>query len=69
VRAQEARELGERIEMLVQHRKVTQAYDLLAPVLAERTPFDTLRRIGAPVGRCRLNKIDPFLVLIATDKC
>jgi 3-methyladenine DNA glycosylase AlkD len=68
VRAQEARELGERIGALVQRGQAPQAYDLLAPVLAERTPFDTLRRIGSPVGHCQLNQVDPFLVLIATDK-
>jgi len=68
VRAQEARDLGERITALVQRGQVPQAYELLAPVLAERTPFDTLRRIGAPVGRLQLNQVDPFLDLIATDK-
>jgi 3-methyladenine DNA glycosylase AlkD len=68
VRAQEARELGERIGFLVQRGQMSQAYGLLFPVLAERTPFDTLRRIGAPVGRYQLNQVDPFLVLIATDK-
>jgi 3-methyladenine DNA glycosylase AlkD len=68
VRAQEARDLGERIAALVQRGQVSQAYALLSPVLAERTPFDTLRRIGAPVGRLQLNQVDPFLDLIATDK-
>jgi 3-methyladenine DNA glycosylase AlkD len=60
--------LGERIEVLVRRGQAPQAYDLLAPILAERTPFDTLRRIGEPIGRCQLNQVDPFLVLIATDK-
>jgi len=50
MKAQEARELGERVAELVQTGHITQAYGLLAPVLSERTPFPLLERIGAAVG-------------------
>jgi 3-methyladenine DNA glycosylase AlkD len=41
---------------------------LLAPVLAERTPFDTLRRIARPVGAKPLETVNPFLDLVAADR-
>jgi 3-methyladenine DNA glycosylase AlkD len=67
MRTQEARELGERIAVLVGDGQVVEAYDLLSPSLAERTPFDMLRRIGEPVGACPQKATDAFLDLIATD--
>jgi 3-methyladenine DNA glycosylase AlkD len=68
VKTQEARDLGERIATLVGDGQVVDAYDLLSPVLAERTPFDMLRRIGEPVGAGPQKGIDAFLDLIATDR-
>ncbi|MBN1812998.1 MAG: DNA alkylation repair protein [Anaerolineae bacterium] len=68
MKTQEARELGERIAILVRDGQVVGAYDLLSPVLAERTPFDMLRCIGEPVGACPQKATDAFLDLIATDK-
>jgi 3-methyladenine DNA glycosylase AlkD len=68
MKTREARALGARIAALVGDGQVLGAYDLLSPVLAERTPFDMLRRIGRPVGACPQEEIDAFLDLIATDK-
>jgi 3-methyladenine DNA glycosylase AlkD len=68
VKAQEARELGERIAALIGDGQVIEAYDLLSPILAERTPFAMLRRIGEPVGACPQKATDAFLDLIATDR-
>jgi len=68
VKTQEAKALGERIAALVGGGQVIEAYDLLSPILAERTPFAMLRRIGEPVGVCPQKAIDAFLDLIATDK-
>ena len=68
MKTQEARELGERIAALVGDGQVVGAYDLLSPVLAERTPFAMLRRIGEPVGACPQKAMDAFLDLIAIDK-
>jgi hypothetical protein len=45
-----ARALGRRIAARVQAGEMEQAYALLAPVLAERTPFPKLGLIGEAVG-------------------
>ncbi len=42
INSQEARELGKRIGVMVQSWQITQAYNLLAPILAKRTPFRLL---------------------------
>jgi 3-methyladenine DNA glycosylase AlkD len=68
MKTQEVRELGARIAALVGDGQVVEAYDLLSPILAERTPFDMLRRIGEPVVACSQKAIDAFLNLIAIDK-
>jgi 3-methyladenine DNA glycosylase AlkD len=68
MKTQEARELGERIAVLVRDGQVTEAHDLLSPILAERTSFDMLRRIGQPVGACPQKATDAFLNLVAADK-
>jgi hypothetical protein len=68
MKAGKARELGERIAALVRDDQSAQAYDLLSPVLSQRTPFDMLRRIGRPIGAGPLEPVDEFLELIATDK-
>jgi 3-methyladenine DNA glycosylase AlkD len=68
MKTQEAREWGARIAALVEDGQVVEAYDLLSPILAERTPFAMLRRIGEPVGACPQKEIDAFLDLIAVDK-
>ncbi len=66
--AQEAMELGQRIAALVELGRVIQAYTLLAPVLAERTPFRLLDRIGGAVGAGPLAEVNAFLRRIAADK-
>ena len=68
MRAREARELGDRIAELVRNGRIAQSYVLLAPVLAERTPFDTLRLIGRPSGFAPLEPARAFLSRIASDK-
>ncbi len=73
MKAQEARELGKRIAARVRAGEIVQAYDLLSPVLAERTPFDKLGRIGEIVGAGPLSpeqsqRVNDFLDLIASDK-
>jgi 3-methyladenine DNA glycosylase AlkD len=66
--AKEARELGERIARLVHGAQVAQAYDLLSPVLAERTPFPMLRRIGQAVGSGPLETANAFSARIAAEQ-
>jgi hypothetical protein len=68
MKAQEARTLGERIAARVRAGEIVQAYDLLLPVLTERTPFDKLGCIGEIVGAGPLDPVNDFLDLIATDE-
>jgi hypothetical protein len=68
VKTQEAKNLGERIAALIGDGQVIEAYDLLSPILTERTPFAMLRRIGGPLGAGPQKGIDAFLDLVATDR-
>ncbi len=61
MKAKEADELGKQIAALVQSRQPDKAYALLAPVLAERTPFRLLGRIGGAVGDGPLERACPEL--------
>ncbi len=68
MKTKEARALGEQIAALVEEGQIPPAYDLLAPVLGDRTPFDMLRRVGAPIGAGPIKQVNPFLEHIATFK-
>jgi 3-methyladenine DNA glycosylase AlkD len=68
MKSQEARELGERIAALVRARQPLKAYALLAPVLAQRTPFPILERIGEAVGVGSLKTVNAFLECVAAAK-
>jgi len=68
MKTKEARELGKRIAALVQAGQPDKAYALLVPVLAERTPFRLLDRIGEAVGAEPLDATKAFLERIAADK-
>jgi len=65
MRAREARELGERVATLVQTGQPDKASALLVPILAERTPFAMLGRIGEAVGAGPLDVVNAFLGRIA----
>ncbi len=68
MKAREADELGKQIATLVQTGQPDKAYALLAPVLAERTPFRLLGRIGGAVGDGPLERANVFLEQIAAEK-
>ena len=68
MKTQEARELGKRVAALVQTGQMIQAYTLLAPVLAERTPFRLLDHIGEAVGAGPLEAANAFLDHIAAAR-
>jgi hypothetical protein len=68
MKTKEARELGKRIAALVQAGQPDKAYALLAPVLAERTPFRLLDRIGEAVGAEPLDATNAFLERVAADR-
>lgn len=63
--AREADELGVRVAALVQSDQQAAAYTLLAPILAERTPFRLLDRVGGVVGAGALSPVNAFLERIA----
>ena len=68
MKAQEATRLGEEISVLVEAGHVRQAYSLLAPVLAQRTPFPILGRIGVAIGTGPLERVNDFLRHIAVAR-
>ena len=66
--AKSAGELGTTLAFLVGKGKVEEAYEILAPVLAERTPFRLLDRIGAAVGARQVSAVPAFLDRIASER-
>lgn len=64
----EARELGEQVAVLVRDQQVGNAYELLAPVLAQRTSFPMLRHIGEAIGAGPLDAVSGFLKRVSTAK-
>jgi hypothetical protein len=68
MKARQARKLGKRVAAFVQAGQPDEAYALLAPVLAERTPFPALGRIGEAIGVGPLPAANAFLGRIAAAK-
>jgi hypothetical protein len=68
MKVKEARDLGEQIAVHVNVGEVEKAYALLAPVLAERTPFAKLDLIGEAVGSGPLEPVNAFLEHIGAHK-
>ena len=68
MKVREARESGERIADLVKAGQWPAANALLAPVLAKRTPFAMLDRIGSRIGAAPLVEVNAFLRQIAAGK-
>jgi hypothetical protein len=68
VRAAEADELGKRLAALVQFGRMAQAHTLLDPVLAQRTPFAMLDRMGSAIGTSSLDALDTFLEQVAAGR-
>lgn len=65
VNTAEADELGTRVAARVQAGEITKAYTLLAPILAQRTPFRWLDCVGAAVGAGQVPTVNAFLERIA----
>jgi 3-methyladenine DNA glycosylase AlkD len=53
---------------LVEADQLTRAYALLAPVLAERTPFRLLDSIGESVGSVSIEAVNAFLERISVER-
>jgi hypothetical protein len=66
--AREADSLGSCIETLIRADQQEQACAVLAPVLAQRTPFRLLDRIGGIVGTAPQAPVDVFLERIAAER-
>ena len=65
---QEALDLAQRMAPLLQAGEAKQAYVLLAPVLAQRTPFPVLGRVGQVLGAGAMSRLDPLLEHIASER-
>ena len=68
MKAQAARDLGQRIAALVRAGRMSAAYALLAPVLAERTPFPMLGYLGEAIGAGPLTAVNRFLDRVAAAR-
>jgi hypothetical protein len=66
--AKEARDLGASIGGRIEAREPRAAYEMLAPVLARRTPFVTLGRIGAVIGTGSVSGVRAFLDEVASHQ-
>lgn len=68
MKAKEARDLGKRIAALVSANQTDEAHALLAPLLAERTPFRFLGHIGESAGAVPLDTVNTFLERLASER-
>lgn len=68
MKATEADALGAEIANSVQGGEIDQACAILVPILAGRTPFRFLDRIGRAIGASPLAQMDPFLERIAAGQ-
>jgi len=68
VNAKKADDLGQRLAVLVEAEQSEEACTLLAPTLAQRTPFRYLDRIGKAVGQGPLPTTNVFLEHLAAEK-
>lgn len=66
--SQEATSLGSEASDLIQAGRFAETHHRLAPILAARTPFALLDRIGAPIGRGEPQLVNEFLEQIAAGK-
>jgi 3-methyladenine DNA glycosylase AlkD len=66
MKAEAARELSRQVAELVGAGEAERAYAVLAPVLAERTPFAKLDLIGEAIGAGPLEPVNGFLAEISS---
>ena len=67
MKTEEARLLGARVLDLIEGGNVEEAYTLLTPTLAERTPFSMLGLLGSVVGGGSLTEVTGFLEIVAAE--
>ena len=68
MKSSEASTLGKQIATLLETKRVEDAYDLLAPTLAQKISFATLDRIGKEIGAKSSPAIKNFLEHVAEKK-
>ena len=68
MKTSEAKIIGENLASLVQSGELDAAYSLLVPILAHRTPFSALDRIGSALGECPIEPVNKLLESLAADK-
>jgi 3-methyladenine DNA glycosylase AlkD len=68
MKAEDARELGGHIAALVQAGKLDEAYVLLTPLLATRTPFRALDLVAEAISTGPLEQASAFLEQIAANE-
>lgn len=68
MKIQEARELGDRITIVIHEKNYKLAYNLLAPVLEARTAFRMLDEIGKRLGQTNYAEIQAFAEEIASHR-
>ena len=65
---QQARDLGHSIRTLIETNQAGPAYELLAPILHERTPFRLLDSVGGALGAGPVAGVDLFLDEVAANR-
>ena len=60
--------LGNQLSVLLEGGLYHQAHDLLSPILAQKTPFPLLGRIGAKLGSGSPAQVNPFLDQVAAGQ-
>lgn len=68
MKASDARELGEQVATLVHTGQIDEAYTLLTPVLASRTPFRALDLIAEAIAGGPAEEVCAFLDRVADDE-
>ncbi len=68
MRVSQARETGKRIQTAIHDGNLDQAYQILQPILAQRTPFRLLDLIAKPIGSEPLPHLSSFLKCIASNR-
>jgi 3-methyladenine DNA glycosylase AlkD len=68
MKTQDARALGQQLCALVDGGRIAQAYEMLSPILTQKTPFCLLDVIGTEMGCASLRPVNAFLEHIAADK-
>ena len=68
MKTQDARVLGQQLCALVDSERIARAYEMLSPILTQKTPFRLLDVIGTEMGCASHKPVNDILEHIAADK-